>query len=66
MFGWVVAAHQVGAAVAAEAAGIVRASQGDYRYAFVSSGLLCLVAAGFALAIARGDRRPAPVPLAAS
>jgi sugar phosphate permease len=64
VFGWVVAAHQVGAAFAAEAAGIVRAEAGDYRYAFMSSGLLCLVAAGFALTIARGARagRPAPAP----
>ena len=62
VFGWVVAAHQIGAAFASEAAGIVRSEAGDYRYAFVSSGMLCLVAAGFALTIARGARagRPAP------
>jgi predicted MFS family arabinose efflux permease len=68
VFGWVVAAHQVGAAFASEAAGIVRAEAGDYRYAFVSSGVLCLVAAGFALTIARGARagRPAPAPQPAS
>ncbi|HMG53052.1 MAG TPA: MFS transporter [Kofleriaceae bacterium] len=57
VFGWVVAAHQLGAAFASEAAGILRTELGDYRYAFVSSGTLCLIAAGFALAIARG-RRP--------
>ncbi|HEX7838341.1 MAG TPA: MFS transporter, partial [Kofleriaceae bacterium] len=45
VFGWVVAAHQVGASVAALAAGIVRDQTGDYRYAFVSSGMMCLVAA---------------------
>lgn len=64
VFGWVVAAHQVGAAVASQAAGIVRDAAGDYRYAFVSSGVLCLIAAGFALTIACGARagRPAPAP----
>jgi sugar phosphate permease len=56
VFGWVVASHQVGAAVAALGAGILRTELGDYHYAFVSSGTLCLVAAGFALAIARGAR----------
>jgi sugar phosphate permease len=66
VFGWVVAAHQLGAATAALGAGILRTELGDYHYAFVSSGLLCLVAAGFALAIARGARRPQPVALAAS
>jgi sugar phosphate permease len=64
VFGWVFAAHQVGAAFASQAAGIVRTAAGDYRYAFVSSGVLCLIAAGFALTIARGARtgRPAPAP----
>jgi sugar phosphate permease len=65
VFGWVVAAHQIGAGVAAQGAGIVRTVLGDYQYAFVTSGLLCLVAAGFALAIARGARRPQPATLAA-
>jgi predicted MFS family arabinose efflux permease len=66
VFGWVIAAHQIGAGVAALGAGIVRTELGDYRYAFVSSGLLCLVAAGLALAIARGATRAQPAPLAAT
>jgi sugar phosphate permease len=64
VFGWVVASHQLGAAIASESAGIVRSTLGDYHYAFIVSGALCLVAAGFALAIARGARtgsiEPAP------
>ena len=64
VFGWVVASHQLGAAIASEGAGIVRSTLGDYHYAFIVSGALCLVAAGFALAIARGARtgsvEPAP------
>jgi len=65
VFGWVVAAHQIGAGMAALGAGILRTELGDYRYAFLSSGMLCLVAAGLALTIARGARRAQPA-LAAS
>jgi MFS family permease len=55
MFGWVVAAHQVGAAVAAYSAGLTRTISGDYRPAFMVSGALCIVAAFLALQI--GVRR---------
>jgi sugar phosphate permease len=54
VFGWIMAAHQVGAGAAALAAGIVRTEMGDYRMAFVTSGILCLFAALLALGIARG------------
>ena len=53
VFGWVVAAHQVGAAVAAAGAGLLRTSLGDYQLAFMTSGALCLVAALLALAVGR-------------
>ena len=53
VFGWVMAAHQIGAGTAALGAGIVRTEMGDYHMAFVTSGGLCLVAALLALAIAR-------------
>jgi predicted MFS family arabinose efflux permease len=56
VFGWIVAAHQVGAGAAALGAGIVRSQTGDYRMAFFTSGMMCLLAAGFALAIGRGKR----------
>ncbi len=38
MFGWIAAAHQIGAASAAWAAGAVRTGTGDYFSAFVSRG----------------------------
>ncbi len=57
VYGWVFAAHQVGAGMAALGAGIVRTSLGDYRLAFVTSGMLCLFAALLALAIGRSARR---------
>lgn len=60
MFGWIGAGHQVGAALAAFAAGWVRTTQGDYRLAFWGSGTLCLVAAMLALQV--GRRPPGAVP----
>jgi sugar phosphate permease len=67
VFGWVMAAHQVGAGAAALAAGIVRARMGDYQTAFLASGALCLVAAVMALAIRSGrDRAGALAPGLAS
>jgi sugar phosphate permease len=53
VYGWIFAAHQIGAASIAFAAGAVRTFFGDYQIAFMSSGLLCLVAAGLVLRIAR-------------
>jgi MFS family permease len=53
VFGWIVAAHQVGAGFAAFAAGTVRTVLGDYQIAFFSSGVLCLFAALLALAVGR-------------
>jgi sugar phosphate permease len=67
IFGWIAAAHQLGAASIALAAGRVRDTLGDYRPAFLFSGALCAVAATLALRV-RGARgrdsspRPAPVP----
>jgi MFS family permease len=54
VYGWIFAAHQIGAASIAFAAGAVRTVFGDYQIAFMSSGLLCLVAAGLVLRIAQG------------
>jgi predicted MFS family arabinose efflux permease len=62
VYGWVFAAHQLGAASAAWVAGALRTEQGDYFLAFTGAGYLSLVAAGLALAIGRGrTRRPVEV-----
>ena len=53
VYGWIFASHQLGAATVAFAAGAVRTYFGDYQIAFMSSGLLCLVAAGLVLRISR-------------
>jgi MFS family permease len=60
VYGWIFAAHQLGAASIAFAAGAVRTYFGDYQLAFMSSGLLCLIAAGLVLRIGR-TRRASPV-----
>jgi predicted MFS family arabinose efflux permease len=62
MFGWIVAAHQVGAAVAAFGAGYVRDNAGDYFHAFMIAGFACFVAAVMVLRVGhrtRPDRLPA-------
>jgi predicted MFS family arabinose efflux permease len=45
MFGWIAAAHQIGAAAAAWVAGTLRTDTGSYLSAFMSAGALCMVAA---------------------
>ena len=60
VFGWVFAAHQLGAAVAAYGAGLTRTLLLTYNPALFAAGAACLVAALMALAI---RRRPTPTPL---
>ncbi len=51
VFGWVFASHQVGAALAASAAGVVRSTTGSYDAAWLGAGALCLVAAGLSVSV---------------
>ena len=53
VYGWVFAAHQLGAAMAAWVAGIVRERVGDYTPAFFAAGMIAIVAGVAALAINR-------------
>ncbi|UCR88073.1 MFS transporter [Mycetocola spongiae] len=53
VFGWVFAAHQIGAAAAATIAGIVRDVSGEYTLAWFGAAALCIVAAVVSLAIRR-------------
>jgi predicted MFS family arabinose efflux permease len=64
VFGWVFAAHQIGAAAAAFGAGWVRDRFGTYTPAWYVAGALCLLAATLSVGIGRGLARPlrAPVP----
>jgi sugar phosphate permease len=65
MFGWIAAAHQLGAAIAAFGAGALRATLGTYLEAFMLSGLLCLVAALMVLFIGRSHDATAPLAIPA-
>jgi predicted MFS family arabinose efflux permease len=62
VFGWIAAAHQLGAGTVAFAAGALRSTTGSYSLAFEVSGILC-IAAAFAVLGLRGERR-APAALA--
>lgn len=45
VFGWVFAAHQLGAALAALAAGVLRDATGHYTYAWLGAAAMCTIAA---------------------
>lgn len=60
MFGWFLAAHQIGAAVAASGAGWLRTSLNGYMEAFIISGSFCLLAALMSLAVDRKRKRDTP------
>jgi len=53
VFGWVFAAHMVGAGVAATYAGLVRQHLGDYEVAWWTAGALCVFAAGLCFTMRR-------------
>ncbi|HEX6343166.1 MFS transporter [Umezawaea sp.] len=58
VFGWVFASHQVGAAIAATAAGLARDHFGDYALTFVVAGGLSIGAALLSLRIKRSPALP--------
>jgi predicted MFS family arabinose efflux permease len=53
VFGWVFASHQVGAAIAATAAGVIRDQTGQYTAAWFGAAGLCMVAAVVSATITR-------------
>lgn len=53
VFGWVFAAHQVGAAAAALGAGVIRDTFGTYTYAWWGGAALCAVAAVLSIVVRR-------------
>ena len=60
MFGWIMAAHQVGAAVAAFGAGVIRTALDGYLLAFVFAGAMCMMTAVLVLGIGARRRRDLP------
>jgi MFS family permease len=51
IYGWVFAAHQVGGAIAAFGAAVLRIKFGDYAAAFYITGIMCVVTSYFVLQI---------------
>jgi MFS family permease len=51
VYGWIFMSHQIGAAIMASAAGAIRTWMGDYQFAFLSGGVIAMIAAGLALQI---------------
>lgn len=62
VYGWVYAAHMLGAAILAWAAGIIRDSAGDYAAAYVAAGFMAALAGVAALGIRRPSASPAHAP----
>jgi predicted MFS family arabinose efflux permease len=62
VFGWVFASHQIGAAIAATSAGLVRDRLGSYNWAWYGAGALALVASVLSLMLLIGKRTRAAGP----
>ncbi|HKT73697.1 MAG TPA: MFS transporter [Steroidobacteraceae bacterium] len=63
VFGWIMAAHQVGAALATSFAGLIRTQEGSYDHAFMIAGGLCIATAFSVLWAVSVDRlRKSPLP----
>ncbi len=60
VFGWVFLAHQVGAALASYAGGVIRDSMGDYSAAFLGAGVLAILASLMVLVLRRKDATAGP------
>ncbi|MGE9782104.1 MFS transporter [Janibacter sp. G368] len=53
VFGWVFAAHQIGAALAAFGAGVIRDTFGAYTWAWWGGAMLCVIASVLSFAVRR-------------
>ncbi|MEY3454753.1 MAG: hypothetical protein RLZZ147_878 [Actinomycetota bacterium] len=56
IYGWVFAAHQIGGALAAYGAAVLRIKFGDYAAAFYITGVMCLITSYFVLQISIKDK----------
>ncbi|QHK20013.1 MFS transporter [Pseudarthrobacter psychrotolerans] len=64
VFGWVFAAHQLGAAAAALGAGVIRDATGQYTYAWFGAAAMCTIAAVISATIRKDKTSKEPVPAA--
>jgi MFS family permease len=65
VFGWVFAAHQLGAAAAALGAGVIRDATGQYTYAWFGAAAMCTIAAVISATIRKDAGQKEPVAVAA-
>jgi sugar phosphate permease len=56
VYGWIYAAHMLGAAILAQVAAIIRDSAGDYTLAYLTAGWMAVAAGVVALALRRTNR----------
>ena len=64
VYGWIFMSHQIGAAIMASSAGALRTWMGDYHFAFLSGGVIAMIAAGLALQIKPVQRQATAAPVA--
>jgi sugar phosphate permease len=62
VYGWIFMSHQFGAAIMASTAGAIRTWMGDYQFAFLSGGVIAMIAAGLALQIKTKPREAVSPP----
>jgi MFS family permease len=65
VYGWIFMSHQIGAAIMASGAGAIRDYIGDYNSAFLSGGVIAMIAAGLALQIKTTPKKVTPPPVTA-
>ena len=61
MYGWIVAAHQVGAAVAAYGGGLLYKLYGTYMWAFILAGAFCILACLFVIVMKKHNPKEVAV-----
>jgi predicted MFS family arabinose efflux permease len=62
VFGWVFASHQIGAAIAAVGAGLLRDASGSYTWAWWGGAALCTIASVVSVLVRRPSARPTAGP----
>ena len=65
VYGWIFAAHMLGAAILAWVAGVIRDTAGDYAVAYITAGVLAVMAGVAALTLRRHGPALEPSPAAA-
>ncbi|WNB91265.1 MFS transporter [Bacillus sp. NEB1478] len=56
LFGWIMAAHQIGAAIAAFSGGLLHDMLGSYYFSFISAGAFCVMASLIVMKIGRTSK----------